>query len=177
MKKTMKHITGPILILILALFQVAPALARSDHFIQAEIEAQLAESEELRGTKIEVHVEQRLVVLSGTGRLYEQKLISERIAWTTPGVSEVDNEIKVVPTLPMSDVAIEWKTKEIVKFNVRLNAAAIVVVVKNGVVTIQGSFSEISDLVFLKHEVAKIEGVVDIRVTGGVIARLSIDKP
>jgi osmotically-inducible protein OsmY len=177
MKKTMKHITGPILILILALFQVAPALARNDHFIQAEIEAQLAESEELRGTKIEVHVEQRLVVLSGTGRLYEQKLISERIAWTTPGVSEVDNEIKVVPTLPMSDVAIEWKTKEIVKFNVRLHAAGIVVVVKNGVVTIQGSFSEIIDLVFLKHEVAKIEGVVDIRVTGGVIARSSIDKP
>jgi osmotically-inducible protein OsmY len=97
-------------------------------------------------------------------------------ALTTPGVSEVDNEIKVVPTLPMSDVAIEWKTKEIVKFNVRLNAAAIVVVVKNGVVTIQGSFSEISDLVFLKHEVAKIEGVVDIRVTGGVITRSSIDK-
>jgi hypothetical protein len=89
----------------------------------------------------------------------------------------VDNEIKVVPTLPMSDVAIEWKTKEIVKFNVRLHAAGIVVVVKNGVVTIQGSFSEIIDLVFLKHEVAKIEGVVDIRVTGGVIARSSIDKP
>jgi len=89
----------------------------------------------------------------------------------------VDNEIKVVPTLPISDAAIEWKTKEIVKFNARLNAAGIVVVVNNGVVTIQGSFSEISDLVFLKHEVAKIEGVVDIRVTGGVLARSTIDKP
>ena len=177
MNKTMKHITGPILILILALFQVAPALARSDHFIQAEIEEQLAESEKLRGAKIEVHVEQRLVVLSGTGRLYEQKLISERIAWTTPGVSEVDNEIRVVPILPMSDAAIEWKIKEIVKFNVRLHAAGIVVVVKDGVVTIQGSFAEISDLIFLKHEVAKIEGVVDIRVTGGVIARSSIAIP
>jgi hypothetical protein len=48
----------------------------------------------------------------------------------------VDNEIKVVPTLPISDAAIEWKTKEIVKFNARLNAAGIMVVVKNGVVTI-----------------------------------------
>jgi osmotically-inducible protein OsmY len=77
----------------------------------------------------------------------------------------------------MSDAAIEWNVKEIVKFNVRLHAAGIEVVVKNGAVTIQGSFSEISDLIFLKHEVAKIEGVVDIRITGGGIARSSITKP
>jgi osmotically-inducible protein OsmY len=92
MNKPMKNIAGSILLLILILFQVAPALARSDHFIKEEIEAQLAESEKLRDAKIEVYVEKRLVVLSGTSRLYEQKLISDRIAWTTPGVSEVDNE-------------------------------------------------------------------------------------
>jgi len=36
------------------------------------------------------------VVLTGKVRLYEQKLIADRIAWTTPGVFEVDNEIQVV---------------------------------------------------------------------------------
>ena len=177
MNELTKRKTVPILLFILVLFQVTPALARSDHFIKAEIEAQFAESETMRDAKIEVPVEQRLVVLSGTTRLYEQKLISERIAWTVPGVTEVDNEIKVVPTLPMSDAAIEWKIKEIVKFNLSLHAAGIVAVVKNGAVTIQGSFSEISALIFLKHEVAKIEGVVDIRFTGEVIAQSSITKP
>lgn len=177
MNKRMKRLTVPILLFMLVLFQLTPALAQSDYFIKAEIEAQLAESKKMRDTKIEVHVEQRLVVLTGTTRLYEQKLISEGIAWTVPGVTEVDNEIKVVPTLPMSDAAIEWKIKEIVKFNLSLHAAGIVAVVKDGAVTIQGSFSEISALIYLKHEVAKIEGVVDIRFTGEVIARSSITKP
>ena len=177
MNELMKSITGPILLLLMALLQVTPALAQSDLVIRVEIEAQLAKSEKMRDAKIEVHVEQRLVVLTGTTRLYEQKLISERIAWTASGVTEVDNEIKVVPTLPMSDAAIEWKIKEIVKFNLSLHVAGIVAVVKNGAVNIQGSFSEISALIFLKHEVAKIEGVVDIRFTGEVIARSSITKP
>lgn len=177
MNEPMKHITGVILVLILALFQVSPALARSDDFIKEEIKAQLAESEKLRGARVEVDVEQRLVVLSGQVRFYEQKLISDRIAWTTPGVSEVDNEIRVMPILPLSDEALERKIKEIVKTNSRLHAAGIVITVKNGVVNIHGSFSGIGDPLFLKHEVAKIEGVVDIRITGGVIARSSIAKP
>ena len=177
MNERMKRLTVPVLLLILVLFQITPALARSDYYIKAEIEAQLVESKKMRDAKIEVHVEQRQVVLTGTTRLYEQKLISERIAWTTPGVTEVDNEIKVVPTLPMSDAGMEWKIKEIVKFNLSLHAAGIVAVVKDGAVTIQSSFSEISALIFLKHEVAKIEGVVDIRFTGEVIARSSIPKP
>jgi osmotically-inducible protein OsmY len=176
MNEPMKRITGLILLLILALFEVTPALARGDHFIKEEIEAELAESEKLRDAKIEVQVEQRLVVLTGTSRLYEQKLISERIAWTVPGVSEVENEIRVVPILAMSDAFIEWKIKEIVKFNISLHAAGLVVEVKNGAVTIEGSFPETSTLIFLKHEVAKIEGVVDIRITGRVIARSSITK-
>lgn len=177
MNELMKRISGPTVLLILLLFQLTPVLAQSDHFIKAEIEAQLAKSEKMRNAKVEVHVEQRLVVLSGTTRLYEQKLISERIAWTVPGVSEVDNEIRVVPILPMSDAGIEWKIKEIVKFNISLHAADIVAVVKDGAVTIQGSFSEISALIFLKHEVAKIEGVVDIKFTGEVIAQSSKTKP
>lgn len=65
----MKRIKRPTLLLILFMFQVTPALAQSDHFIKAEIETQLAESKKMRDAKIEVHVEHRLVVLSGTTRL------------------------------------------------------------------------------------------------------------
>ena len=46
-------------------------------------------------------------------RLDEQKLVSDRVAWMTPGLDEVDNEIRVVPRLPLSDTAIERKIREI----------------------------------------------------------------
>lgn len=42
--------------------------------------------------------------------------------------------------------------------------AGVVVAVDNGIVSIQGSFSGIGDPAFLKHQVAMIEGVVDIKI-------------
>jgi len=172
MSEVMKRIGGPVLLLTLALFQVTPANARSADLIQREIEVQIAGSEKLRGTRIKVHVEQRLVVLTGQVRLYEQKLISGRIAWTTLGVVEVDNEIRVVPKRPLSDVAIELKIREIVKAEKRFHGAGVVVAVDNGVVSIQGSFSGIGDPVFLKHKVAEIEGVVDIKISATFLTML-----
>lgn len=176
MNKANKYMTGSILIVIVALFQITPALARSDAFIQKEIKAQIAESEKLRGIKIEVYVQQGLVVLTGQVRLYEQKLISNRIAWTTPGVIEVDNEIRVVPTLLLSDTVIEFKIREIVKSHAHLLAAKVVIAVDNGVVTIQGSFSEIGDPLFLKHKVAEIEGVVDIKINAAFLAQSNVTE-
>ncbi|MEN8167903.1 MAG: BON domain-containing protein [Pseudomonadota bacterium] len=166
----MKRIKGPVLLLILALFQVTPALARSDDLIQREIEMQIAESTALRSTRIEVHVEERLVVLSGEVRLYEQRLIAERISWTTLGVFEVDNEIRVVPKLVLSDAAIEQKIREIVKADERFRATGLVVRVNNGKVFLSGSFLDFHDPSILKHKVAEIEGVVGIEVHAAFLA-------
>ncbi len=173
MSESMMRTGGPVLLLILALFQVSPALARNDDVIQREIEAQIAGSAILRDTLIEVHVEERLVVLTGQVRLYEQKLISDRIAWTTLGVFEVDNEIRVVPKVPVADAAIEHKIKEIVKTDERFHGAGVVVAVDNGVVSIQGGFFGLSDPVFLKHKVAEIEGVIDIKIRATFLAQSS----
>ncbi len=109
--------------LILGLLQTTPVLARGDYFIREEIEARFSAQEKLRGTGIEVHVEEQLVVLTGQVRFYEQKLIGGRIAWTTPGVVEVDNEIKVLPKLSVSDAAIERKIRDIVKSDDRFREA------------------------------------------------------
>ena len=64
------------------LLQPNPVLAGSDDLLQREIEGGIAESRELRDTQIKVHVEERLVVLAAHFRLYKQKMIGERIAWT-----------------------------------------------------------------------------------------------
>ena len=174
MSESMKRTGGPLLLLILALFQVTPALARSDDLIQHEIEAQMAASTMLRDTRIKVHVEQQLVVLAGEVQLYEQSLIAERIAWTALGVFEVDNEIRVVPKQPLADVAIERKVREIIKTHQRFHGAETMVSVDNGVVSIQGIFSGIGDPVFLKHQVGAIEGVVDIKIFAAFLAQSQV---
>lgn len=160
----------PVLLFIVALFQATPALARSDALIQREIEAQIAESATLRSARIEVHVDQGLVVLAGEVRLYEQKLVSERIAWTTPSVFEVDNEIQVAPKLALSDAAIERKIGEILKADERFHTAGIVVKVNNGEVLLSGSFFGFRDPSILKHKVAKIEGVLSIEIRAQFLA-------
>lgn len=165
MKAQKKIAVLPALFVIVALFQASPLLARSDDFIQREIEAQIEESSELRGSQIEVHVEQRLVMLTGQVRLYEQKLISDRIAWTTPGVFEVDNEIRVEPKRGLTDAAIEQKIKEIVKVDERFRSAGVEVRVDNGAVSLKGSFLSVRDPTTLKHKVARIEGVVRIEMS------------
>jgi osmotically-inducible protein OsmY len=156
--------------LILGLLQTTPVLARGDHFIQKEIEARFSAEEKLRGTGIEVQVEAQLVVLTGQVRLYEQKLIGGRIAWTTPGVVEVDNEIRVLPKLPVSDAAIERKIREIVKSDDRFREAKLEVRVNKGEVKLTGSFIGFSDPTILKHKVAEIEGVVDIKISAAFFA-------
>jgi len=56
MSEPMKPIVGPVLILLLVLFQATPVLAQSDDVIKREIEALLVEDTMLRDTRIKVHV-------------------------------------------------------------------------------------------------------------------------
>jgi osmotically-inducible protein OsmY len=159
------------LLLVLGLLQTAPVLARSDDLIRGDINARLAAEEKLRDARIEVRVEERLVVLIGQVRLYEQKLISDRIAWTTSGVVEVDNEIRVVPKLPLADAAIERRIREIVATHERFRNVPVAIRVDKGKVTLTGSFLAYRDPSILKHKVAEIEGVVKIEISAAFLAR------
>lgn len=152
------------LALFLGIAQYTAVLAKSDEAIRHEIKEQISNSRTLKDTNIQIYVEQRLVVMTGKVQLYEQKLLANRIAWTTSGVYEVDNELQVVPKLPLSDIAIEKKIKGIIKTSERFRAAAIKVNVSNGKVFLEGSFHGFSDPSILKHQVAEIEGVVDIKI-------------
>jgi osmotically-inducible protein OsmY len=171
MNEPLKLIGRPVLLLMLFLFQATPVLAQSDAIIQREIEALFSEDAMLHDARIKVHVEDRLVILTGEVRLYEQKLITDRMAWTTMGVLEVENEIRVIPKVPLSDTDIERKIWEIVKADVRLHGADVEVGVNNGEVSIRGSFAGIGDPLILKHKVAEIEGVVNITIIATFLAR------
>jgi len=172
MSDLMKRFVAPLSLLMLSLFQISVAQARSDELIQREIEEQIADSKQLAGARIAVHVEQRLVILTGNVRIYEQKLVSERIAWTTTGVFEVDNEIRVMPKIPLTDTAIERKVMEIVIADDRFRAAEVSVQVSNGKVLLKGNFVNFADPTALKHKVAEIEGVIGIEMHAVFLAKL-----
>ena len=164
-----------VLFLMMMILPVTLVLAvQSDKQIQQRIMAQIAESALPQGSlqqdlEIEIHVESihaqhKLVVLTGKVRLYEQKLTIERIAWTTPGVFEVDNELRIVPEMPLSDVQIKEKVRAIVEADDNFHVSLVNINVEQGKVTIQGSFLDFRDPSRLKHKVATIEGVLAIKI-------------
>ena len=129
------------------------------------IEEQARQDERLVGTRVAVAAERGDVVLSGTVRLYGQKLRYEQIAWQTAGVRDVENEIRVVPLMPVDDAEIERQVVGILHPSRRFHGAGIRVEVSGGFVRLAGTFHDPADVLFLKHLVADVEGVVDMEIT------------
>ncbi len=148
---------------LLGITHVQQVLALSDEIIKQRIEA-AANIPELKGTKVGVVVEDSYVVLYGKVRLYSQKMMYERIAWQTMGVVEVENEIRVVPRVPLADRAIERKIREIVKTYPRFHGAHVEIRVEKGSVFLRAIIEHPRDIMFLKHRVAEIEGVIAIEI-------------
>jgi osmotically-inducible protein OsmY len=104
------------------------------------------------------------VVLSGTVYLYSQKMLYEHIVGRTPGVVEINNGIRVVPRLPVDDAEIAAHIHTLIKGHQRFHNAEITVEVTEGAVSLSGTFSDPGDLLFLKHLVAQIEGVIRLEI-------------
>ncbi len=145
------------------------ALALSDHAIKQWIEDKAAGILHPRETKVRVAVEDGYVVLYGTVGLYIQKMLYEQIAWKTVGVTEVDNEIRVVPKLPQADADIKRKIMEFVQSHHRLQGVNLKVAVEGGTVRIRAVFDHPRDVLFLKRRVAEIEGVIAIEIQATLI--------
>ncbi len=151
------------LAILLVAAPVALSIAQSDERIKLTIEKQIANSPELGGVQVRVLVEDGNVVLLGAVRFYIQKMQIEKFAWQTEGVVEVDNEVHVVPQAPLSDAAIQRKILEITTEHGRFHGAQITVEVKEGSVSLGGTFRHPRDVIFLKHRVAEIEGVISVQ--------------
>ncbi len=152
----------------LLFFLASPqALADTDRIIKQAIEEAAAKSPELQGTDAGIAVEGRTVILFGSVRLFLHKMLYEQIAWQTIGVLEVDNEIRVVPRVPLSDAAIERKIWEIVKRHEQFHTSEMKVTVEHGTVFLRGTFGNPQDVIFLKKRMAAIEGVIAIDIDVG----------
>ena len=157
--------------MVAILFALAPGvLAMSDKIIKQRIEDEATDNFRLRGTKVNLAVEDGFVVLYGTVGLYIQKMLYGQIAWKTKGVAEVDNEIRVVPGLAQSDAVIERKIMELVQTHRRFQGVNVIVTVVKGAVHIHTTLDHPQDVLFLKRTVAEIQGVVDINIQAKFVA-------
>jgi len=153
--------TAIFLFLFLPIFQV---VASDNDTIRQRIETKVAERATLNGSQVEIHVEDGFVLLTGLVQLYLQKMDYEQITWKTTGVTEVENEIEVKSEFSLSDPAIEKKVRTILMDYKSFQGGNYIVAVGRGVVSVTGVFFNPRDVQFLKRQIAKIVGVVDIDI-------------
>ena len=135
-----------------------------DREILEHIAVQTHHDERLEGTEVHFVVRGGQVVLSGTVYLYSQKILYEHIVEQTPGVVEITNEVRVVPRLPVEDAEIARHIRTLIKGHQRFQHAGIAVDVTQGAVSLSGTFHDPGDFLFLKHQVAEIEGVIRLEI-------------
>ncbi len=154
-----------VFLIITTLFSLSsPARDSDEGGLHQRIEDQVLSDEQLQGTQVVLAVKGGDVVLSGTVRLYSQKMRYEQLVWQTSGVMDVDNEIRVRPHGLISDRDIKSQILNIKQKYQRFQGAVIRTVVNNGHVSVNGTFQDASDVLFFKHRIAEIEGVIRIEI-------------
>jgi osmotically-inducible protein OsmY len=138
--------------------------AAGDREIREHIAVQTHHDERLEGTEVHIVVRGGHVVLSGAVSLYSQKMLYEHIAGRTPGVVEINNDIRVVPRLPVEDAEIAGHIHTIIKDHQRFQNAELTIDVTEGAVSLSGTFNDPGDVLFLQHQVAEIEGVIRLEI-------------
>jgi osmotically-inducible protein OsmY len=138
--------------------------AAGDRAILEHIAIQTHQDERLEGTEVHVVARGGQVVLSGTVYLYSQKILYEHIVEQTPGVVEITNKVRVVPRLPVEDAELVRHIRTLIKGHQRFQSAGITVDVIQGAVNLSGTFHDPGDFLFLKHQVAEIEGVIRLEI-------------
>jgi osmotically-inducible protein OsmY len=139
--------------------------AAGDREILEHIAVQTLHDERLEGTEVHIVVRGGQAVLSGTVYLYSQKILYEHIVEQTPGVVEITNEVRVIPRLPVEDAEIARHIRALIKGHQRFQNAGIAVDVTQGTVSLSGTFHDPGDFLFLKHQVAEIEGVIRLEIS------------
>jgi osmotically-inducible protein OsmY len=74
---------------------VRPRVTASPQELQQKIENALVRNAETDAQRITIDVDGSKVILRGTVRSWMEKREAERIAWSSPGVTSVDNRIQI----------------------------------------------------------------------------------
>ena len=149
----------------------AGAESPADAALRERLETRLAALADPDDVDLRVAVREGQVILQGRVRLLEQSLQAERLAWKTDGVIDVDNEIRVVPANLGGDAAIERRVRLLIKDDGRFLDTNLELEVSAGLVRLRGLFQDPTDVLALKHRIASIPGVLDVKIDALLVAR------
>jgi osmotically-inducible protein OsmY len=117
----------------------------------------------LKHDDVKVHSKDGSVMLTGSVKWGSHKMLAEETVAELPGVTGVDNEIKVKGTEPAenSDAWIFTKVKTMLLFHSNVTAKTDVTV-KDGIVTLRGKADNAAERDLTTEYVKDVEGVKDV---------------
>ncbi|MBV8096039.1 MAG: BON domain-containing protein, partial [Acetobacteraceae bacterium] len=73
--------------------------------VQQKIEDALLRSAAIEAARITAEAQGRTIILRGAVNSWTERELAEQAAWAAPGVSRIENRIKVIPRLSQSQSA------------------------------------------------------------------------
>jgi osmotically-inducible protein OsmY len=148
---------------VVNLVQVTPLVDLSDEQIQVAVEDALRNDPVADSYEINVAVTNGTVTLSGTVESYAEFLLSEQVAKTVSGVSEVQNEIQINFATERLDSEIKMEVEERLKNDVRVDDFLIDVRAEQGRVILSGIVGSLQEK-SQAHLCGWVSGVKDVNV-------------
>ena len=161
-----KRYRATLILGVAALVMIAGFLFASD--MDKKIEAAAKESyvfkTYLQGDDIQIHSQDGVVTLTGSVSEESHLSLAADTVADLPGVKSVDNRLEVKGGIPEknSDAWIHMKLKTMLRLHRNLHAANTAIVVKDGLVTLQGEVGSQAEKELTTEYVRDVEGVKDV---------------
>jgi osmotically-inducible protein OsmY len=132
--------------------------------IRDDVSSQLFWDSSLDSSDIDVDVDAGTVILTGSVPSYADRWEAEDDAYAIPGVTFVDNRLKVEPDIsPLpSDEDLKQRVENVLDWNPLIDASGITVSVNSGVVTLSGTVDSFWQKDRAWDLVSNVSGVVDV---------------
>ncbi len=135
----------------------------SDYTISENVLHAIRMDRNIKSELIKVKVESGVVTLYGSVDSYWSKMRCQEIISSVSGVSQIINDLTVVPNVRSDDNSIAQQIREALQRMFTVNLEYITIVVEKGVVTLTGKVPHWNAYYSAEFAARNTEGVLDVR--------------